>query len=60
MAKRGMNILLIGRNEAKLSEIRDEIIGLIYDDVVVEYLVIDFAKGLEVSYENIEMIVKQI
>ena len=57
MAKRGMNILLIGRNEAKLSEIRDEIIGLIYDDVVVEYLVIDFAKGLEVSYENIENLI---
>ena len=47
-----MNILLIGRNEAKLSEIRDIIRSI--HDVEVEYLVIDFAKGLEVSYKNIE------
>ena len=47
-----MNILLIGRNEAKLSEISDSIRS--NHDVEVEYLVIDFAKGLEVPYKNIE------
>ena len=44
LAKRGMNLILIGRNSSKLKEIASDIQGE-YDNIAIEIIEIDFNDG---------------
>ena len=48
LAKRGMNLILIGRNSSKLKEIASDIQGE-YDNIAIEIIEIDFNDGDDIK-----------
>ena len=48
LAKRGMNLILIGRNSSKLKDIASDIQGE-YDNVAIEIIEIDFGDGDDIK-----------
>ena len=48
LAKRGLNLILIGRNSSKLKEIASDIQGE-YDNIAIEIIEIDFNDGDDIK-----------